>query len=187
MTFLDLFSVYLGDKHAPTSALMFVDPVLGCVSQGKMLGCAFPCSNRDQVTNPLWGRRVSCSEPRDSCVQEASLLTISRDASLEGRVSLCLENSALRFRATGLRGGAADPSACAGTRALSSCSPKRARSHCSFILLQLALPRRARKAVLPWQCQPGLLSSVLLRWNIAAVPRGNGCRRRSESRREFLS
>lgn len=55
MTFLDLFSVYLGDKHTLTSALMFVDPVLGCVSPGKMLGCAFPRSNRDRVTNPFVG------------------------------------------------------------------------------------------------------------------------------------
>lgn len=35
MTFLDLFSVYLGDKHTLMSVLMFVDPVLGCISQGR--------------------------------------------------------------------------------------------------------------------------------------------------------
>lgn len=153
--------------------------------QARCWAAHFPAAIETESQTPLWGRSVSCSEPRDSCVQEASLLTISRDASLEGRVSLCLENSALRFRAAGLRGGAADPSACAGTRALSSCSPKRAQSHCSLIFLQLVLPRRARKALL--QCEPGLLSSVLLRRNIAAVPRGNGCRCRSESGREFPS
>lgn len=132
---------------------------------GKMLGCAFPCSNRDKLTNPLWGRRVSCSEPRDSCIQEAGLLTISRDASLEGHVSLCLENSAQRFRAAGLRGGAADLSACAGTRTISSCALKRAERDCSLFSCSWCCPEGLGKLLcrssVSWGSSPPLRSGEI--------------------------